>query len=821
MEILTAADSEAEQRRIAGGLRARGLGAGDRVALLHHVVGRRCSRRSSGRCASGVVPVLLNAGAARPRARRRCWPTPDPTLVVDDARAGRAARRPTRSSSRPWPLARPMHYTSGTTGTPEGRVVGGAERGRGRGASWPRRPSSGTSTPTTATSSARRSTTRCRSASAAAPCWPAATSSSSVRSTRHGSPGRSSSVEPTTTFMVPAHLQRLLLDRRACPPLDVVPPPGPRRRPVPRPDQAAGRIELVGVDRVWEFYGSTEGQFTACSGPSGSTTRAPSAGPGPTGRLAADADGTIWCTVPGYARFEYWGDPAKTAAAWRATRREAGAFGAFTVGDLGRLDDDGYLYLDGRRDDLIITGGVNVYPAEVEQALVRCDGVDAVAVFGVDRRAVGPAGVRRRGGRRRRPRRCWPTPATSWRPTSARSRCSSSTSSPRRSPARSSGAGSPRCSGSPDRRPSRPTGSGRRAAGSGRRATGRSASGCRRSPWWLRCRARSGLSDGKSALVTTAPVPDSPTSRGTATGLPFEQEPHAPHAGDGGGGEHDLGDGQLEQGAAAHLELVEVDLEHVLLAVAAVDQADVEHARGRRDARCEYGSSSVRRNVDELLDDAAVVVVALVDPRRSARGTGRGPPRRWPWSRRRRSAGARSPVAGGTVDAGAGFAHSSAGTASSARIRGSVVLAHAARREQGDGHERSTTAARCRRRVRFAHRSATTGSSTTKRAPARAVGPVLDPDAAAVQADVLVDERQPEADAAVARRGCRPRCRGRTGRRSARAPPRARRCPRPRPRSAPARRAPAGRRPTGPGRPRAAPGSRRRRTSARCRAGWR
>jgi acyl-CoA synthetase (AMP-forming)/AMP-acid ligase II len=54
------------------------------------------------------------------------------------------------------------------------------------------------------------------------------------------------------------------------------------------------------------------------------------------------------------------------------------------VGDLGRLDADGYLFIDGRRDDLVITGGVNVYPAEVEAVLAAVPGVDEVAVFGRD-----------------------------------------------------------------------------------------------------------------------------------------------------------------------------------------------------------------------------------------------------------------------------------------------------------------------------------------------------------------------------------------------------------------------------------------------------
>jgi long-chain acyl-CoA synthetase len=93
-----------------------------------------------------------------------------------------------------------------------------------------------------------------------------------------------------------------------------------------------------------------------------------------------DEDGTIWCRVPEHARFTYFGAPEKTAAAWRDTPDGP----AFTVGDLGRLDDDGYLYLDGRREDLIISGGVNVYPVEVENALREHPGVEDVAVFGMD-----------------------------------------------------------------------------------------------------------------------------------------------------------------------------------------------------------------------------------------------------------------------------------------------------------------------------------------------------------------------------------------------------------------------------------------------------
>jgi long-chain acyl-CoA synthetase len=79
--------------------------------------------------------------------------------------------------------------------------------------------------------------------------------------------------------------------------------------------------------------------------------------------------------MPDFARFSYWGDAEATARAWRGD--------ACSVGDLGHLSDDGYLFLSGRRHDLIITGGVNVYPAEIESVLAAVPGVDQVAVFGV------------------------------------------------------------------------------------------------------------------------------------------------------------------------------------------------------------------------------------------------------------------------------------------------------------------------------------------------------------------------------------------------------------------------------------------------------
>ena len=138
-------------------------------------------------------------------------------------------------------------------------------------------------------------------------------------------------------------------------------------------------IEVFPEGTTWEFYGSTEGQFTACRSEEW-LERPGTLGRARPGRvLSVDEAGHLWCVVPPPARFTYLRDPAKTADAWRETSQGP----AFTVGDLGRIDADGYVFLDGRREDLIISGGVNVYPAEVERVLGEVPGVEEIAVYGV------------------------------------------------------------------------------------------------------------------------------------------------------------------------------------------------------------------------------------------------------------------------------------------------------------------------------------------------------------------------------------------------------------------------------------------------------
>jgi long-chain acyl-CoA synthetase len=78
----------------------------------------------------------------------------------------------------------------------------------------------------------------------------------------------------------------------------------------------------------------------------------------------------------GGRRFAYHNDPAKTANAYNAS-------GWSTIGDIGYVDQDGYLYLTDRQADMIIAGDVNIYPQEVENLLITHPKVADVAVFGV------------------------------------------------------------------------------------------------------------------------------------------------------------------------------------------------------------------------------------------------------------------------------------------------------------------------------------------------------------------------------------------------------------------------------------------------------
>lgn len=139
---------------------------------------------------------------------------------------------------------------------------------------------------------------------------------------------------------------------------------------------------------VREYYGGSEvGPFVVCD------SAEALAHPGTVGKprfgsdvrildmftgeqLPAGAPGVIYGrSIEGWPDFTYIGNEGK--------RREIEQDGYITVGDIGYVDDDGYLYLTDRVSDMVISGGVNIYPAEIEACLMRLDGVADAAVFGI------------------------------------------------------------------------------------------------------------------------------------------------------------------------------------------------------------------------------------------------------------------------------------------------------------------------------------------------------------------------------------------------------------------------------------------------------
>jgi long-chain acyl-CoA synthetase len=136
---------------------------------------------------------------------------------------------------------------------------------------------------------------------------------------------------------------------------------------------------------VWEYYAATEGVGCFAS-PQTWLAR-----PGTVGRPVPDDQvfvgsesgeprpagevGLVYIKAPETGRFTYFGDAGKTSSAYRGSH--------FTLGDVGYMDADGYLFLTDRSADLIISGGVNIYPAEVDAVLLTHPAVGDAATIGV------------------------------------------------------------------------------------------------------------------------------------------------------------------------------------------------------------------------------------------------------------------------------------------------------------------------------------------------------------------------------------------------------------------------------------------------------
>jgi long-chain acyl-CoA synthetase len=151
------------------------------------------------------------------------------------------------------------------------------------------------------------------------------------------------------------------------------------------PDVKREMIEWLGPI-IAEYYGGTEtGPVVFCN------SEEWLAHPGTVGRgiahaeikildadgreLATGESGEVYMWLDVWPDFTYAGDEEKR----RAVERD----GLISCGDIGYLDADGYLYLNDRRSDMVISGGVNIYPAEIEACLLSLEGVRDCAVFGI------------------------------------------------------------------------------------------------------------------------------------------------------------------------------------------------------------------------------------------------------------------------------------------------------------------------------------------------------------------------------------------------------------------------------------------------------
>lgn len=143
----------------------------------------------------------------------------------------------------------------------------------------------------------------------------------------------------------------------------------------------------LGIDQVVTAFGMTEAVVvTMCREDDSAETVATTCGRAVPGMEIAIAEGSGELLVRGeYVMLGYLDDPAATAEAIDAD-------GWLHTGDVGVLDDAGNLSITDRLKDMYISGGFNVYPAEVEQALARMDGVQDVAVVGVPDERMGEVG---------------------------------------------------------------------------------------------------------------------------------------------------------------------------------------------------------------------------------------------------------------------------------------------------------------------------------------------------------------------------------------------------------------------------------------------
>jgi len=140
-------------------------------------------------------------------------------------------------------------------------------------------------------------------------------------------------------------------------------------------------IDWLGADRILEVYAGTEGASLLIGGEEWLSK------PGSVGKAAPEAvsvrnEAGELCP-PGVIGEIYFNAEAATRFHYNGAEPRLDASGRLSLGDLGYLDEDGYLFLSDRRTDLIIRGGANIYPAEIEAALIQHPAIRDAVVLGL------------------------------------------------------------------------------------------------------------------------------------------------------------------------------------------------------------------------------------------------------------------------------------------------------------------------------------------------------------------------------------------------------------------------------------------------------
>ena len=143
-------------------------------------------------------------------------------------------------------------------------------------------------------------------------------------------------------------------------------------------------ISWLGSDRVWEYYGTTEATGSSMISGTDWLAHKGSVGRPRAGYALKILDGEGRECPPNVVGEVYWKPEGGAGSTYHYIGSLAKRMGEWeTPGDLGCVDEEGYLYLSDRRNDLIISGGSNIYPAEVEAAIEAHPSVRSCAVIGL------------------------------------------------------------------------------------------------------------------------------------------------------------------------------------------------------------------------------------------------------------------------------------------------------------------------------------------------------------------------------------------------------------------------------------------------------